>query len=84
MTRRVKSKITLVVWDDAVASTGWKPHNEAEQPQRCTSVGLLVSESDDALILAGSWGPNDNDVIETNNRISIPLGWIVERKELLI
>lgn len=74
-------EVIAVVWDDAVADSGWKQHAEAEKPQRCTSIGLVVVEDERCVVLAGSWGMNGGE-IETDNRITIPVGWIVERRKV--
>jgi hypothetical protein len=74
----VQAKVLIVTWDDAVADGGWKEHHEADLPQRCTSIGMVVLENDICLVLAGTWGMNGAKM-ETNNRITIPRGWIVKQ-----
>jgi hypothetical protein len=74
----VRAKVVIVTWDDAVADVGWKEQHEADLPQRCTSIGMVVIEDDDCLVVAGTWGMN-GEKMETNNRITIPRGWIIKQ-----
>lgn len=75
------SEVHVIEWLDAVADTGWKAHADAEPCQAVASVGLLVAEDDTRVVLAGSWGLNDG-TMETNNRMTIPKGWITGRTVL--
>lgn len=72
-------KVMYVEWMDAVAHHGWADGDSGIAPARCVSIGLLVAKTKDHICLAGSWGYGD---IETNNRITIPTGWIVKSKEI--
>lgn len=79
------SHIELVVWEDAVADGGWKATDEACELQRVRSVGYVVSSDEKALVIAGSWGMNtETKKMETNNRMTIPRGWIVSRTRIKI
>jgi hypothetical protein len=77
--RRAAARVDLIVWDDAVAGTEWKGAADVEKLHRCTSIGLVVVEDRRSVVLAGSWGLNDAGEMETNNRITIPKGFIVSR-----
>lgn len=68
-----------VEWMDAVATIGWADNDGGVGVAHCVSIGLLVSDTDKHICLAGSWGYGD---VETNNRITIPKGWIVKTKEI--
>jgi len=52
-------RIEKVVWEDSFGlSPGWIEHEDAHGccPITITSVGRLVTEQDDHIVLAGSWG----------------------------
>ena len=79
------SRIELVIWNDAVADSGWKEHKDACAPQVVRSIGYLVSSDRKSIVLAGSWGFNtESKKMETNNRMTIPKGWIVSRTRVKI
>ena len=69
--------LLVVEWGDAVASTGWQAIGAGDPPDACVTVGFLDTETDDFLTLAGTLGDE-----QTNNRMTIPKGWIKNRKEL--
>lgn len=73
--------VCIVVWTDAVADTGWKLSHEVERAHVCTSLGLVVSDTDEQIVLAGTWSEGA-DGLETNNRITIPRGWVVSQKKV--
>lgn len=75
-------EVLWIEWDDAVAGTGWQAADDVESCQRCTSVGLLVAEDETRITLGGTWGMN-GDQMETNNRMTIPKGFIVSRRHVL-
>lgn len=71
-------EIAVIVWKDAVADVGWKTVDEVSETHTIVSVGLVVLETDTELVLAGSWGGDPEDELETNNRITIPKGWVID------
>ena len=74
------SRIDLIIWNDAVADSGWKEHKDAAPLLVVRSIGYVVSSDRKAVVLAGSWGFNtETKKMETNNRMTIPKGWIVSR-----
>ena len=75
------TEVHVIEWFDAVASTGWQKKAAADPCQACTSVGYLVVEDDARVVLGGTWGMN-GDEMETNNRMTIPKGWIARRRVL--
>jgi hypothetical protein len=81
--KKPKHDVELVVWRDAVADVGWKVHSDAEETQEVYSIGLLVADNDNAIVLGGSWGDN-GESMETNNRITIPKGWVTSRKKVRV
>ena len=79
------SRVEMIVWDDAVASTGWCDDKDAGKPQRCRSIGYVVASDARSITLAGTWGVNtETKKMETNNRMTIPKGWIVSRTKVKI
>jgi hypothetical protein len=76
-------KVVLVTWKDAVADSGWQSVEAEPVLHDIMTIGYLHHENDELICLAGSWGENEGS-IETNNRITIPKGWIISRKEIEI
>lgn len=76
--------IEAIVWHDAVADIGWKAGGESELPHRCTSIGLVVFDGPNHIVLASTWGAGSDGETETNNRMTIPKGWIVSRRKARI
>jgi len=76
-------RIELIVWNDAVADTGWKEGKDAIHPMRCTSIGYVVFADRKCVILAGTWGVStETKKMEHNNRMTIPKGFIVSRRRV--
>jgi hypothetical protein len=73
-------EIIYIEWQDVVASNGWEKIGEADHPQDCVAIGIVTKETEEFITIAGVWGFDRDDKIETNSRISIPKGWIVSRK----
>ena len=71
--------IESVEWIDAVAHVGWDVKCGGVRPALIISVGKLVHEDKDSLVLAGTFGAVDD---ETNARMAIPKGWIKNRKTI--
>lgn len=74
-----KHTIEYVEWLDAVAHVGWDQHCGGVRPAHIVSVGKLVHEDKDSIVLAGTFGFKD---VETNARMAIPKGWIKNRKTI--
>lgn len=68
-------KLIYVEWVDAVASSGWEKHEEAESIHLCRSIGYVVKEDKDCLILASTISQDQN-----NCRIAIPKAWIKKKR----
>ena len=47
-------KIVRVVWLDAMAIAEWTKTGAEIEPQRCTTVGHLISEADDHVTVAAT------------------------------
>lgn len=77
-----KQQVVCVDWVDAVAGIGWTDDVGENRLSYCRSIGLVVSETKDALALAGSWSTDEpvGEPPTTNNRIVIPKAWIKKRK----
>jgi hypothetical protein len=83
MTKKQKYDVELIIWHDAVADVGWKTHADAEGTQEVHSIGLVVADNDNAIVLGGSWGEG-GEGMETNNRITIPKSWVIARKKVRV
>jgi hypothetical protein len=70
--------VILVEWQDAVCGAGWETDSTPEL-HSCTTVGYLIAESDDALLIASTISMGSN-----NARIAIPKAWIQTRREIKI
>lgn len=78
--RRKKYLFPLVevYWDDAATAHGWDEAPKTIKPQVALTVGFLVAESEDHLIIASSI----DDLGMTNSRIQIPKKMIIRSKLL--
>ena len=71
-------KVILVEWIDAVCSAGWEIDSKPEL-HPCTTIGFLITEDDDAVVIASTLSLGSN-----NARMVIPKSWIKKRKEIKI
>jgi len=74
-------KLEVVVWDDAIADGGWLDAGQGGRPHRCTTVGFVTVDEPTHIVVGGTWADLDGQ-IQTNNRMTIPAGWIVSRTPL--
>lgn len=76
-------KVVFVHWQDAVSEDAWEDIEEAKKskPHTIFTVGFLVDEDDDRILLALNWDPLGEAVSQT---ISIPIAWIMDQKEVEI
>lgn len=75
---KFKYPIIIVLWDDAETAGGWEEIPEEIKPAIATSVGFLVKESEEHILLVGSY-----DDRHTNCRIQIPKRMIIEMTTLV-
>ena len=68
-----------VMWDDAAGlQHGWTAKTEKLEPQLCLSVGFLIRENDDHIMIA-----SDTDEEGSHNgRTQIPRGMVIRMKIL--
>lgn len=71
--------IEVVEWADAVADVGWGDAREELKVARIVSVGKVIQETKDQLVIAGTYGKYDTD---TNCRIAIPKDWVQRRRKI--
>ena len=71
--------IEVVEWADAVADVGWSDARDELKVARIVSVGKVVQETKDQLVVAGTFGAHDS---ETNCRIAIPKDWVQRRRKI--
>tara|TARA_R110000787_G_scaffold167621_3_gene280558 strand:+ start:557 stop:811 length:255 start_codon:yes stop_codon:yes gene_type:complete len=77
--QKKRVKVTLVVWYDAVAETGWITDTEAKTScklDKCVSIGYLVDKNQERILLACTKSDN-----QYNALINIPNAWIETIKE---
>jgi len=66
-----------VEWVDAVADVGWNYEVEETKISLIKSVGWLVRETKDEIVLAADYSEGD-----TNRRMAIPKSWVRNKKPL--
>lgn len=69
-------RLVYIEWIDATTEDGWSPKIDL-QAHLIKSVGWLVNETKNEVVLAGDFSPPD-----TNRRIAIPTGWIKNKRFL--
>ena len=77
--KRAKTKVTMVIWYDAVAETGWTTQTDAMKQcklSECVSIGHLVDVNKERILIACTKSEN-----EYNAMINIPNAWVKETKE---
>lgn len=74
----VAATITIIHWKDAVADAGWEI-DVFPNTHDCITAGFLVSENDEAMVLASTVSGTS-----TNARMHIPKAWILHREEINI
>lgn len=75
-------EVELVEWIDAVASTGWMERSSGFPVQTCYSIGQLIEEGKEHIVLAGTWGHPDDQIQQVNCVMSIPKAWVKQRKKV--
>lgn len=67
-----------LVWDDACSDAGWQTTKQIKfEPQKVVTVGLLIAENKDYLIIAHTYSADDYV-----GWFQIPKGMILSRKTL--
>lgn len=72
-----KYPLVEIFWDDAEAGIGWEEAPKDIKPAIAITVGFLVTETKDHVMIASSY-----DDKNTNGRLQIPKGMIKNMKEL--
>lgn len=80
---QLEHKVEYVEWMDAVATSGWLDKDQDFPLHKCCSVGVLVHEDEERLVLSGTWSKLESED-QVNCVIAIPKSWIVERGTLTI
>ena len=76
MTKK-QPKLMYVEWVDAVADVGWNYEVEDTKISLIKSVGWLVRDTKDEIVLAADYSEGD-----TNRRMAIPKAWVRNKKPL--
>ncbi len=66
-----------ILWDDAAVDTGWDEPPKTLVDQICTTVGFVVSETDQHIVIASTYSEG-----HVNARIQIPKAIIKSRRIL--
>lgn len=67
-----------LVWDDACSDAGWQTTKQIKfEPQKVVTVGLLIAENKDYIIIAHTYSADDYV-----GWFQIPKGMILSRKTL--
>lgn len=74
-------KLELIVWDDAIAAGGWEDLGIGDAPHRCQTIGVVTVDTPTHIVVAGTWASLEGTT-QTNNRMTIPVGFIVSREAL--
>lgn len=76
-------KVELITWIDSHTDMGWKKAEEKTELQKCYSVGVIDFEDEEVITLGGSWDlDEDGHLQDTNNRMTIPVRCVLERKTI--
>lgn len=83
-TNQIKFKYPLyvVVWDDAESEVTWQEEPlQPLEPSLCTSIGFLIRDEPDRILIADSYFPGTRTI---SNTIKIPRGMIKEMYEVRV
>ena len=79
-TQKFKYPLFVVIWDDAESEVSWQEEPlEPLAPCLCTSIGFLVRDEPDRILIADSYFPGTRTI---SNTIKIPRGMIREMYEI--
>lgn len=76
MTKK-QPKLMYVEWVDAVADVGWDDEPEKTSISIIKSVGWLVKDTKEEIVLAADYSEGD-----TNRRMAIPKAWVRNKKTI--
>lgn len=86
----VKPKLIYIEWADAISNAQWQTREDAHRWAEASdwiirSAGWLVEETDEYIIIALGWKPEDDFTCEQFvNLHKIPRTWIRKRKALKV
>lgn len=76
-------RMESIVWQDIVTSDGWdKPTNLVPEDGQAITIGYVTEEDDEFVYLAATISRDPE--APTNQRIMIPKGCILERKQIRV
>lgn len=82
-TSYAEPRIYHVEWTDAVTDNGWEVGTGNSNLDVVSSIGYLLYEDKEKIILAGDVSYDKDKLLHTNRRISIPNKWIINKEVLL-
>jgi len=71
-------KKVLVEWKDAACTATWQAEGTALTVESCWSMGWLLQDTEDSILLAGTVSSNG----DFNQSIVIPRGMVVDIREI--
>lgn len=73
----------VVVWEDAESDVDWNDEPvKLLEPTICTSIGMLVRDEPDRILIADSFIKGVGGADNVSNTIKIPRGMIVSMQEV--
>jgi hypothetical protein len=85
MTNEINCRLVLVEWQDSRQPSGgwrWADEYEAPEPVICRTVGWLLRETDDALLVAQSLGDVSRDRMQASGGTEIARRQVLRISEL--
>lgn len=81
---KLKNKLVLVKWHDAVVEGAWQKVEEMTGLSTCWTTGWLVRDAEDHIGIAATISSSDSKPggLDANQYISIPKGWGLEIQEI--
>lgn len=68
---QLKYPVVYVEWVDAETEGGWEEEKEIGKLPVCATLGFLVKETEDTIVVASTY-----ESTHTNARIKIPRAWL--------
>lgn len=76
----VKWPLEMIEWDDASGKARWHYKKDKYEPERCFSVGWVVQDDDNVVVVAAGIGRTEKETI--GDVTIVPKGMVISRKRL--
>lgn len=73
--RKTLGHLEIVYWYDACTHHGWRDKSEQYELEKCCSVGWIIQDDKNVLVVA----PNRHDEDRIGDPTAIPKGWVYKR-----